>query len=189
MMVVFTVVPYILIVSVKPLISWLSLPPHILHFKRKLITIEALDSFIDALLAPSLTSPITSPVIPLVIPSAITTLTKPLATPAPVLKLADAWNNFKHYKISKGEIWNVEQAKKNERSFKSLLALLGDDFNVYEITSKIMDCAMESIEGLPDARKPLYNKMSVKERLEQDDIPEELLIDASTYNAHVKIFN
>ncbi|HAU5442263.1 hypothetical protein CDU00_07690 [Cronobacter sakazakii] len=60
---------------------------------------------------------------------------------------------------------------------------------MYEITRKTMDHVMESIEGLPDARKPPYNKMSVKERLECDDIPEELLIGASTYNAHVKIFN
>ncbi|WP_393969872.1 hypothetical protein [Kluyvera intermedia] len=37
--------------------------PHILQFKRKLITIEALDCFIDALLASSFSSPIVSPVI------------------------------------------------------------------------------------------------------------------------------
>lgn len=161
--------------------------PHIYQYKRNQITLEAFDAFIDALLTPS-KSLIISPVIPLVIPSAVTPLTK-TTEKKPTLTLAQAWNDFKHYKVKKGEIWNIEQAKKNERSFESLLALLGDDFNVYEITRKTMDHVMESIESLPDARKPPYNKMSVKERLEQDDIPEELLIGASTYNAHIKIFN
>lgn len=159
--------------------------PHIHQYKRNLITLEAFDSFVDALLTPS-QSLLTSPVIPLVVPSTTTPL---IETKKPTLALAQAWKDFKNYKIKKGDIWNVEQAKKNERSFESLLALLGDDFNVYEITRKKMDCVMESIEGLPDARKPPYNKMSVKQRLECDDIPEELLIGASTYNAHIKIFN
>ncbi|EOZ4637539.1 tyrosine-type recombinase/integrase [Enterobacter cloacae] len=159
--------------------------PHIYQYKRNLITLESFDSFIDALLTPS-QSLLTSPVIPLVVPSATTPL---IETKTPTLTLAQAWNDFKHYKIKKGDIWNVEQAKKNERSFESLLALLGDDFNVYDITRKTMDRVMESIEGLPDARKSPYNKMSVKERLECDDIPEEQLIGASTYNAHIKIFN
>lgn len=161
--------------------------PHIYQYKRNLITLESFDSFIDALLTPS-QSLFTSQVIPLVVPSATAPLTKPVEQ-KPVLPLAQTWNDFKYHKIGKGEIWNVEQAKKNERSFESLLALLGDDFNVYEITRKTMDRVMESIEGLPDARKPPYNKMSVKERLECDDIPEEQLIGASTYNAHIKIFN
>lgn len=136
--------------------------PHILQYKRNLMTLEAFDKFIDAFLIPS-QSLLTSPVIPLVVPSATASLTKPIEN-KPVLILAKAWNDFKHYKINKGEIWNVEQAKKNERSFESLLALLGDDFNVYDITRKTMDHVMESIEGLPDARKPPYNKMSVKEQ-------------------------
>ncbi|MGL4429924.1 MAG: tyrosine-type recombinase/integrase [Silvania sp.] len=151
-----------------------------------MITLEALDSFIAALISPSTT--LTSKVIPLVVPSAITPQVKQKEL-KPVLKLAKAWNDFKYHKIKKGEIWNVEQAKKNERSFEALLALLGNNFNVYDITRKTMERVMESIRGLPDARKPPYNKMSVKERLEQDDIPEELLIGASTYNSYIKIFN
>lgn len=168
--------------------------PAIKQYKKSLLTFDVLDSYVKALIASSNTPTINNVLsVPVIVPSAISSFqaepVKEVVEAKSYLSLAQSWNDFKQWKISKGEIWNVEQAKKNERSFDSLLALLGDDHNVYEITRKTMNLVMESIEGLPDARKPPYNKMSVKERLECDDIPEELLIGASTYNAHVKIFN
>ncbi|MFX0614070.1 tyrosine-type recombinase/integrase [Escherichia coli] len=167
--------------------------PVIKQYKKSLLTFDVLDSYVKALITSSNTPTINNVLsIPVIVPSALSTFhAEPIKVveTKPILTLAQAWNDFKQWKISKGEIWNVEQAKKNERSFESLLALLGDDYNVYEITRKTMERVLEGIEGLPDARKPPYNKMSVKERLECDDIPEEQLIGASTYNAHIKIFS
>ncbi|EJY3122509.1 tyrosine-type recombinase/integrase [Salmonella enterica] len=159
--------------------------PQIMRFKKGAMTLEQLNTFIDDLLKAGGANP--SPFI--VVPSNVAQVVHKPVVNVKYLPLGESWKEFKQYKAGKGEGWNIEQAKKNERSFEALLALLGDDFNVYEITRKVMDRVMESIEGLPDARKPPYNKMSVKERLECDDIPEDLLIGASTYNAHIKIFS
>lgn len=96
------------------------LTPHILQFKRKQITLEVFEAFIKALLTPS--SIVTSSSTPLEVPSATIPKSK-LIESKPVLKLAKAWNDFKYHKIAKGEIWNLQQAKKNECSGTLNLAI------------------------------------------------------------------
>ncbi|RAU31696.1 hypothetical protein [Enterobacter sp. RIT418] len=139
--------------------------PQILRFKKGTLTLKGLNTLIDDLLKVGEVN--TSPFI--VVPSNVAQVVHKPVVNVKYLSLGESLKHFKQYKVDKGEGWNVEQAKKNERSFEALLALLGHDFNVYEITRKVMDRVMEFIEGLPDARKPPYNKMSVKERLECDD--------------------
>lgn len=101
--------------------------PAIKQYKKSLLAFDVFDSYVKALIASSNTPSINNALsVPIVVPSVISSFhAEPIKVieTKPIFTLAQAWNDFKQWKITKGEIWNVEQAKKNERSFYSLMLL------------------------------------------------------------------
>lgn len=96
--------------------------------------------------------------------------------PAPAMTLQKAWDGFLVFKSD----WNQKIRKGNEKYFTVIREVLGADTPVDKITRRDIKHLLEVVEGLPRQNMKPYNKMTVRECLDLDEVPEEDLVSPKT---------
>ncbi|WP_261413921.1 tyrosine-type recombinase/integrase [Serratia quinivorans] len=107
-------------------------------------------------------------------------------TPSPVVEtptLLEAWAAFVKYKSH----WNDKVRQINEKYFEAIAIVIGKDTPVAEVSKQDIKRLLEAVEGLPKQNKRPYNKMTVQECLELDDIPEDDLVSPKTVKDYLKL--
>lgn len=107
----------------------------------------------------------------------------PVEEPAPAMTLQEAWDGFLVFKSD----WNPKIRKGNEKYFTVIREVLGADTPVNQITRRDIKNLLEVVEGLPLQNKKPYNKMTVRECLDLDDIPEDDLVAPKTVKDYLKL--
>lgn len=100
-----------------------------------------------------------------------------------ILTLADAWKRFVKYKSD----WTLKVRQENEKYYEVIETILGADTIVNTITRRDIKNLLEMVAGLPQRNKKPYNRMTIQECLDADDIPEEDLVSSRTVNGYLKL--
>jgi len=108
---------------------------------------------------------------------------KPKEPMASELTLSEAWKGFVQFKSK----WTPKIRQENEKYFEVLVAVLGADTPVSSITRRDINNLLEMATGLPQQNKKPYNRMTIQECLDLDDIPEDDLVSARTVNGYLKL--
>lgn len=103
--------------------------------------------------------------------------------PAPAMTLQKAWDGFLVFKSD----WNQKIWKGNEKYFTVIREVLGADTPVDKITRRDIKHLLEVVEGLPRQNMKPYNKMTVRECLDLDEVPEEDLVSPKTVKDYLKL--
>ncbi|EFL6475465.1 DUF3258 domain-containing protein, partial [Escherichia coli] len=103
--------------------------------------------------------------------------------PAPAMTLQKAWDGFLVFKSD----WNPKIRKGNEKYFTVIREVLGADTPVDKITRRDIKHLLEVVEGLPRQNMKPYNKMTVRECLDLDEVPEEDLVSPKTVKDYLKL--
>ncbi|SAD39490.1 putative integrase [Enterobacter hormaechei] len=107
----------------------------------------------------------------------------PVEEPAPAMTLQEAWDGFLVFKSD----WKPKIRKGNEKYFTVIREVLGADTPVNKITRRDIKNLLEVVEGLPRQNKKPYNKMTVRECLDLDEIPEDDLVAPKTVKDYLKL--
>lgn len=103
--------------------------------------------------------------------------------PAPAMTLQKAWDGFLVFKSD----WNPKIRKGNEKYFTVIREVLGADTPVDKITRRDIKHLLEVVAGLPRQNMKPYNKMTVRECLDLDEVPEEDLVSPKTVKDYLKL--
>ncbi|MFX2702125.1 tyrosine-type recombinase/integrase [Enterobacter hormaechei] len=103
--------------------------------------------------------------------------------PAPAMTLQKAWDGFLVFKSD----WNPKIRKGNEKYFTVIREVLGADTPVDKITRRDIKNLLEVVAGLPRQNKKPYNKMTVRQCLDLDEVPEDDLVAPKTVKDYLKL--
>ncbi|WP_449542933.1 tyrosine-type recombinase/integrase [Enterobacter ludwigii] len=92
------------------------------------------------------------------------------------------------YCKEKGAHWGITLSRDNNRYLEVLLAILGN-VPVRDVNKQDMRKVWAAVRSLPKRTLPKYSKLSPKELLELDDIPEEDCISSANAGKHWKIYS
>lgn len=110
---------------------------------------------------------------------------QPPAEPEKVLTLSGAWTM---YKDEKGRNWTKSISMANDRYMEVLLTVLGVGTDVTVITKQDIKQVMEVIENLPKRVVQPYRSMSIRQLIECDDVPPDLLVGVEAIHKHLKLY-
>lgn len=99
------------------------------------------------------------------------------------MTLSEAWSGFLKFKST----WTVAIRSGNQKYYEAIEAILGADKKVRLITRRDIKSLLEVIEGLPRKNMKPYNKMTIQQCLDLDDIPEEHLVSSKTVRDYLKL--
>ncbi|WP_255478881.1 tyrosine-type recombinase/integrase [Pantoea sp. ME81] len=108
---------------------------------------------------------------------------KPHKPSKPVITLSQAWEGFVRFKSD----WKPQIRQGNEKYFEVIKAVLGSDTSVTDITRRDIKNLLEVVEGLPRQNKKPYNKMTIQQCLDLDEIPDDDLISSKTVRDYLKL--
>jgi predicted DNA-binding protein YlxM (UPF0122 family) len=97
--------------------------------------------------------------------------------------LIEAWGEFIKFKSS----WNDKIRKTNEKYFEVIEIVLGKNTPVAEVSKQDIRRLMETVERLPKQNKKPYNKMTIQECLDLDEISEDDLVSRKTVKDYLKL--
>ncbi|WP_337262695.1 MULTISPECIES: tyrosine-type recombinase/integrase [unclassified Serratia (in: enterobacteria)] len=97
--------------------------------------------------------------------------------------LTEAWGDFVKYKSS----WNDKIRQTNEKYFEVIAIVLGKDTPVVEITRRDIKNLLEVVERLPRQNMKPYNRMTVQQCLDLDEVEEEDLVSSKTVRDYLKL--
>ena len=107
----------------------------------------------------------------------------PVDETEPVMTLQEAWDGFLVFKSD----WDPKIRQENEKYFEVIREVLGADTQVNKITRRDIKNLLEAVAELPRQNKKPYNKMTVRECLDLDDVPEADLVSPRTVNGYLKL--
>jgi integrase len=107
----------------------------------------------------------------------------PVEDSAPAMTLQKAWDGFLVFKSD----WNPKIRKGNEKYFMVIREVLGADTPVDKITRRDIKNLLEVVAGLPRQNKKPYNKMTVRECLDLDEVPEDDRVAPKTVKDYLKL--
>jgi len=110
-------------------------------------------------------------------------LVVPVAELESLMTLQEAWDGFLVFKSD----WNPKIRQGNEKYFEVIREVLGADTPVIKITHRDIRKLLEVVEGLPRQNKKPYNKMTVRECLDLDEVPEGDLVASKTVKDYLKL--
>ncbi|MHA3604551.1 tyrosine-type recombinase/integrase [Yersinia enterocolitica] len=99
------------------------------------------------------------------------------------LTLAEAWNDFLKYKSS----WTDKIRKNNEKYFEVMAIVLGKDTAVTKISKQDIKRLLEVAEALPQQNKKPYNRMTLLQIIDLDNIPPCDLVSGKTVKDYLKL--
>lgn len=102
---------------------------------------------------------------------------------APAMTLQEAWDGFLVFKSD----WNPKIRQENEKYFEVIREVLGADTPVNKIAQRNIKNLLEVVAELPRQNKRPYNKMTVRECLNLDDVPEVDLVSSRTVKGYLKL--
>lgn len=108
---------------------------------------------------------------------------KPQEPLIPALTLSQAWEGFVRFKSD----WKPQIRQGNEKYFEVIKAVLGSDTPVTDITRRDIKSLLEIVEGLPRQNKKPYNRMTIQQCLDLDDVPEEDVVSPKTVKDYLKL--
>ncbi|MEC3939798.1 DUF3258 domain-containing protein, partial [Leclercia adecarboxylata] len=108
---------------------------------------------------------------------------KPEKTLTSKLTLSQAWTGFVTFKSD----WTPKIRQGNEKYYEVIEAVLGADTQVADITRRDIKNLLEVVEGLPRQNKRPYNRMTIQQCLDLDEIPEEDLVSSKTVKDYLKL--
>lgn len=118
------------------------------------------------------------------IPATFASLTTPSdSATEEVLTLSEAWEGFLTFKSD----WKPQIRQGNEKYFEVIKAVLGSDTPVTDITRRDIKSLLEIVEGLPRQNKKPYNRMTIQQCLDLDDVPEEDVVSPKTVKDYLKL--
>ncbi|ELI8780597.1 TPA: DUF3258 domain-containing protein [Citrobacter freundii] len=108
---------------------------------------------------------------------------KPEEPQTPALSLCEAWKGFVKYKSD----WTPKIRQGNEKYYEVIEAVLGADTQVSDISRRDIKNLLEVVEGLPRQNKRPYNRMTIQQFLDLDEVPEEDLVSSKTVKDYLKL--
>ena len=99
------------------------------------------------------------------------------------LTLSEAWKGFLRFKSD----WTPKIRQGNEKYYEVIEAVLGAATQVTDITRRDIKNLLEVVEGLPRQNKKPYNRMTIQQCLDLDEVPEEDLVSSKTVNDYLKL--
>lgn len=118
------------------------------------------------------------------IPATVPALaTLPVSTTEEALTLSEAWEGFVTFKSD----WKPQIRRGNEKYFEVIKSVLGSDTPVTDITRRDIKSLLEIVEGLPRQNKKPYNRMTIQQCLDLDEIPDDDLISSKTVKDYLKL--
>ena len=99
------------------------------------------------------------------------------------LTLAEAWKGFLEFKSD----WTSKIRQGNEKYFEVISAVLGANTHVISINRRDIKNLLEVVEGLPRQNKKPYNRMTIQQCLDLDEVPEEDLVSSKTVKDYLKL--
>lgn len=108
---------------------------------------------------------------------------KPHEPLIPAITLSQAWEGFVRFKSD----WKPQIRQGNEKYFEVIKAVLGSDTPVKDINRRDIKNLLEVVEGLPRQNKKPYNKMTIQQCLDLDEIPDDDLISNKTVKDYLKL--
>ncbi|MDD9220778.1 hypothetical protein [Enterobacter kobei] len=108
---------------------------------------------------------------------------KPEEPQIPALSLSEAWKGFVKYKSD----WTPKIRQGNEKYYEVIEAVLGADTPVSDISRRDIKNLLEVVEGLPRQNKRPYNRMTIQQCLDLDEVPEEDLVSSKTVKDYLKL--
>ncbi|WP_238561442.1 tyrosine-type recombinase/integrase [Pantoea dispersa] len=108
---------------------------------------------------------------------------KPHEPLIPAISLSEAWEGFVRFKSD----WKPQIRQGNEKYFEVIKAVLGADTSVTDINRRDIKNLLEVVEGLPRQNKKPYNKMTIQQCLDLDEIPDDDLISSKTVRDYLKL--
>lgn len=115
--------------------------------------------------------------------NSVLTAVVPVEEPEPAMTLQEAWDGFLVFKSD----WDPKIRQENEKYFEVIREVLGADTQVNKITRRDIKSLLEAVAELPRQNKKPYNKMTVRECLDLDDVPEADLVSPRTVNGYLKL--
>lgn len=115
--------------------------------------------------------------------NSVLTSVVPVEEPEPAITLQEAWDGFLVFKSD----WDPKIRQENEKYFEVIREVLGADTQVNKITRRDIKSLLEAVAELPRQNKKPYNKMTVRECLDLDDVPEADLVSPRTVNGYLKL--
>lgn len=115
--------------------------------------------------------------------NSVLTSVVPVEEPEPAMTLQEAWDGFLVFKSD----WDPKIRQENEKYFEVIREVLGADTQVNKITRRDIKSLLEAVAELPRQNKKPYNKMTVRECLDLDDVPEADLVSPRTVNGYLKL--
>ncbi|MDU7451945.1 tyrosine-type recombinase/integrase [Enterobacter sp.] len=115
--------------------------------------------------------------------NSVLTAVVPVEEPEPSMTLQEAWDGFLVFKSD----WDPKIRQENEKYFEVIREVLGADTQVNKITRRDIKSLLEAVAELPRQNKKPYNKMTVRECLDLDDVPEADLVSPRTVNGYLKL--
>lgn len=107
----------------------------------------------------------------------------PVDETEPEMTLQEAWDGFLVFKSD----WDPKIRQENEKYYEVIREVLGADTQVNKITRRDIKSLLEAVAELPRQNKKPYNKMTVRECLDLDDVPEADLVSPRTVNGYLKL--
>lgn len=108
---------------------------------------------------------------------------KPEESLASGITLSKAWQGFLAFKSD----WVPKIRQGNEKYYEVIEMVLGADTLVTEITRRDIKHLLEVVEGLPRQNKRPYNRMTIQQCLDLDEVPEEDLVSSKTVKDYLKL--
>ncbi|MCX9745453.1 tyrosine-type recombinase/integrase [Klebsiella pneumoniae] len=99
------------------------------------------------------------------------------------LTLSEAWKGFVAFKSD----WTPKIRQGNKKYYEVIEAVLGADTQVADINRRDIKNLLEVVEGLPRQNKRPYNRMTVQQCLDLDEVPEEDLVSSKTVKDYLKL--
>ncbi|HAV9727364.1 TPA: DUF3258 domain-containing protein [Escherichia coli] len=99
------------------------------------------------------------------------------------LTLSEAWQGFLSFKSD----WAPKIRQGNKKYYEVIEAVLGADTQVTDITRRDIKNLLEVVEGLPRKNKKPYNRMTIQQCLDLDEVPEEDLVSSKTVKDYLKL--
>ncbi|HHX3712245.1 TPA: hypothetical protein ACU9XO_004952, partial [Citrobacter freundii] len=107
----------------------------------------------------------------------------PVCTSPNKLTLAEAWQGFLVFKSD----WVPKIRQGNQKYYEVIETVLGAETLVTDITRRDIKNLLEVVEGLPRQNKKPYNRMTIQQCLDLDDVPEEDLVSSKTVKDYLKL--
>lgn len=108
---------------------------------------------------------------------------KPEEPQASALSLSEAWRGFLEFKSD----WEPKIRQGNEKYFEVIEAVLGAETQVTDISRRDIKNLLEVVAGLPKKNKKPYNRMTIQQCLDLDEVPEEDLVSSKTVKDYLKL--